>query len=157
MRGILFSLLMLLTFSIMAQPGGITVEQLQNEKDPKVLQQKLKTLEKGTAADLFTLVQYYRRDAANRARVAKILYKKYPDSEQTKMTRMTSFLGAEGVKEAEEILQSMIRDFLKTNLDMEKSLVSSFYAEIPDTANMMRIINTMDDPVYRIGAVSMAI
>lgn len=157
MRGFLFSLLMLITFSAMAQQTGTTIEKLQNEKDPEILQQKIKALENGSAEDLFTLVQYYRRDSVNRARVAKILYKKYPNSESAKMTRMTSFLQVEGVKESEALLQSMIRDFPNTNLDMEKSLVSSGYAEVPDTAKVMRVINTMEDPVFRVRALSMAI
>ncbi|MCK9303922.1 MAG: TlpA disulfide reductase family protein [Bacteroidales bacterium] len=79
-----------------------------------------------------------------------------PDSQQARMARITSFLNVKGgPEETEAILNSMIKEFPNVNLDMEKALVALAYAEIPDSAKAMSFINSMEDQVYRVGAISM--
>ncbi len=131
---------------------------LQNEKDKTALQQKIKVLEKGTAEDLDLLIQYYDNDSTNKAAVTKMLFKKYPDSQQARMVRMTSFLNVKGgPEEIEKSLLSMIKEFPNVNLDMEKTLVALAYAEIPDSAKAMSFIDSMEDPVYKVAAISMMV
>ncbi|MFA4869566.1 MAG: redoxin domain-containing protein [Pedobacter sp.] len=83
--------------------------------------------------------------------------KKLPPAEQARMNRMMSFLKLSGSKQTEDLLQSMLKDYPKVNLDMEKSLVSSAYAEDPNAAKVMQYINMMEDRVFRLRAFVMAI
>lgn len=134
------------------------LQALQNEKDQTVLQQKIKALEEGTAEDLDLLIQYYDKDAANRNAIIKKLLKKYPQSQYAGMQRLKAFLNLSGgAPEMETLLQSMIRDYPNVNLDFEKSLVSSAYAEIPNTTKALGFINAIEDPIFKVRALSMTI
>ncbi|MCK9629210.1 MAG: TlpA family protein disulfide reductase [Bacteroidales bacterium] len=161
MKKIFLAILMFFAINAMAQQEQNTntkLEALQNEKNKTALQQKIKVLEKGTAEDLDLLIQYYNNDSINKAVVTKMLLKKYPDSQQARMARMTSFLNVKGgPEEIEKSLFSMIKEFPNVNLDMEKTLVALAYAEIPDSAKAMSFINSMEDSVYKVAAISMMV
>ncbi|WP_316817630.1 redoxin domain-containing protein [Pedobacter nyackensis] len=83
--------------------------------------------------------------------------KKNPNSQEARMQRMTSFLKISGSEHIEAHLQSMIKANPNINLDMEKSLVSSSYAEDPNSAKVLQYVNSMKDPVFRLRALTMAV
>ena len=149
------------SLSIMAQreDGEVNpkLDALKNEKNQTVLQQKIKALENGTDEDLMILIQYYDKDAAKKEAVSKILQKKYPISQNARMMRMMSFLKVKGIPAMEVHLQSMIKAYPNLNLDMEKSLLSSAYAEEPNSAKVLQFVNAMEDPAFRLRALTMAI
>lgn len=163
MKKIILAILMLSSLSILAQKRkGTSIESKLNalkvEKNHKILLQKIKVLENGSDEDLMVLVQYYGKNAAKKEMVTKSLLKKYPQSQSARMLRLTSFLQLKGgVPEMETLLQSMIKQYPDVNLDMEKSLLSSAYAEIPNSARVLQFINSMQDPVFKVRAVAMAI
>lgn len=160
MKTLVLTILMLSSLNIMAQQNpnaNPKLEALQNEQNQTVLQQKIKALENGTVADLALLIQYYNKDSAKKDAITKHLLKKYPQTEQARMLRLGSFLKVSGTPEMEALLQSMIKNYPNVNLDLEKSLVSSAYAEIPDTAKALSFINTMEDPVFKLRALLMTI
>jgi thiol-disulfide isomerase/thioredoxin/Tfp pilus assembly protein PilF len=82
---------------------------------------------------------------------------KQSNLEDARMQRITSFLKIKGNKNIEVHLQSMIKANPNVNLDMEKSLVSSAYAEEPNSAKVLQYVNSMKDPAFRLRALSMAI
>ncbi len=161
MKKIFFALFMLSTINLLAQRAqndDSKLASLQNEKDQAVLQEKIKAMENGTAEDLLVLVQYYKKDADKKNTVIKILNKKYPQSEQARMARITSFLDVEGGAEGiEAFLKSMTKEYPNINLDLEKNLVALAYAEVPNAAKVMEYINSMEDPVYQIMAIVMTL
>lgn len=161
MKKLIFAFLMLGTLSVTAQQNrniNPKLEALQNEKNKTVLQQKIKALENGTAEDLFLLIEYYKKDSDKKNVVIKSLNKKYPQSEQARMARMISFLTVTGGPEkTEDFLKSMIKEYPNINLDMEKNLVALAYAEVPNAAKVMEYINSMEDPIHKIEAITMAL
>lgn len=162
MKELILAVLMLGTLSIMAQQqqqtgGNAKLEALQNEKDPKIRQQKIKALENGSVADLDLLIQYYADDQVKSAAATKALMKKYPESEQAKMLRLRSFLKVSLGAEMEALLQSMLKDYPKTNLDMEKSLVAASYAEEPNTGKILKYVHLIEDPVFRVRALMQSV
>ncbi|WP_442591243.1 redoxin family protein [Pedobacter sp. AW31-3R] len=162
MKKIILAILMLTSLSIMAQQReeeatNPKLDALKNEKNQAVLQQKISTLKSGTVDDLELLIQYYHKNAVKKEAVAKILLKKYPQSQNARMLRMTSFLKVQEIPEMEALLGSMIKEYPNVNLDMEKSLLSSAYAEVPDAAKVLKYTNSMKDPVFKVRALTMAI
>jgi len=159
MKKLVLVVLMFSALNLLAQQNqnvNPKLERLQNETNQTVLQQKIKALENGTAEDLDLLIQYYKNDTDKKVAATKILLKKYPDSQNARILRLTSFLNVKGgPEEIEAFLNSMIRDSPNVNLDMERNLVALAYAEIPNTAKAFQFINSMEDPVYRVGAISM--
>lgn len=137
--------------------NSLTLEALQNETNTAVLQQKIKTLEKGSAADLFLLFQYYKKNSQKKNATVKQLNKKYPQSEQAGMARMSSFLELTGAEDSEDLLKTMMKDYPNTNLDAEKSLVAMAYAEVPDGAKVVEYTNAMENPVYRAAILTMSL
>ena len=161
MKTLFFAILMLSSLSMMAQRRGDDetnpkLEVLKNEKNQTVLQQKIKALENGTDEDLMTLIQYYDKDAAKKDAATKMLQKKYPLSQNARMSRMVSFLNLKGIPAMETHLQSMIKEYPNINLDMEKSLLSSAYAEEPNSEKVLQHVNSMEDPAFRLRALTMA-
>lgn len=131
---------------------------LQNEKDPAVLQQKIKTLENGTSEDLMTLFQYYNRDSVKKKAITKLLNDKYPKSNDARMSRMLSFLNVSGPEKTEAHFKFIKKEYPNVpNLDFEKNLVVLAYAEVPNAEKVMEYINSMEDPVYKVAAINMAI
>lgn len=160
MKKLVLALFLLGSTSIRAQERPSVspkLEALQKEKDQTLLQQKISTLEKGTVEDLDVLVQYYAKDSAKRANATKRLLEKYPESINARMLRLSSFLKLSGTAEMEALLQSMIKAYPNVNLDMEKSLLSSAFAEVPDTSKALGFIHSMEDPVFKVRALLMAI
>ncbi|SDK65504.1 Peroxiredoxin [Pedobacter sp. ok626] len=159
MKHIFLTIFMLSTLSMMAQEpeGNPKLEALRNEKNQTVLQQKIKGMENGSAEDLDLLIQYYSKDATKKDAATKSLLKKFPESNQARMQRMVSFLKLKGTENMEAHLQSMIKAYPKVNLDMEKSMLSSLYAEEPNSAKVLQYVNAMEDPVFRLRALVMAI
>jgi peroxiredoxin len=160
MKHLFLAILMLSCLSLMAQreeEAFPKLAALRNEKNESVLQQKIKAMENGSDEDLSTLIRYYEKDDAKKALVTKILLTKFPDSEYARMERMVSFLNIKGNENMEAHLQSMIKDYPKVNLDMEKSLLSGMYAEEPNSAKVLQYLNAMEDPIYKLRALVMAI
>jgi peroxiredoxin len=160
MKKLIIALFMLSSLSIMAQQREVAnpkLEALQNEKDQAVLAQKIMALKDGTDDDLMVLVEYYTKDPAKKEAVIKTLQKKYPVSQNARMMRMMSFLNIEEIPKMEAHLQSMINANPNLNLDMEKSLLSSRYAEEPNSAKVLKYVNSMEDPAFKLRALTMAI
>ncbi|SDH36169.1 Peroxiredoxin [Pedobacter terrae] len=162
MKKIILAILMLSSLSMMAQQReeaavDSKLKALRSEKNVKVRQQKIKALENGTDKDLMLLIQYYDKNAAKKEALTKTLQKKYPQSENARMMRIASFLKLKGIPEMELHLQSLIKEYPNLNLDMEKSLLSSTYAEVPDAKKVLQHINSMKDPVFKVRALVMAI
>ncbi|WP_083252142.1 TlpA disulfide reductase family protein [Pedobacter steynii] len=160
MKKLFLAIVMLCSLSIMAQEeqeSNPKLEALRTEKDQKILQTKIKDLENGTAEDMDLLIQYYNNDAAKKDAITKSLLTKFPDSQSARMQRMVSFLKVKGAENIEAHLQSMIKAYPKVNLDMEKSMLSSMYAEEPNSTKVLQYINAMKDPVFRLRALVMAI
>jgi peroxiredoxin/Flp pilus assembly protein TadD len=160
MKHIFLGMLMLSALSIMAQrepDGNPKLEALRNEKNQTVLRQKIKSMENGTDEDLSVLIQYYEKDTTNKALVTKILLTKFPNGAYASMHRMVSFLKIKGNENLEAHLRSMIKDYPKVNLDMEKSLLSSMYAEEPNSTKVLQYLNAMEDPVFKLHALVMAV
>lgn len=159
MKNLLFAALILGAINVTAQQSpneNPRLAALQKETNQDVLKKKIKDLEKGTTEDLDLLLQYYKKDPAKKAVVVRLLNKRFPGSQSAKFARMTSFLDVKGGPDkTEALLKSMIRDYPGINLDMEKNLVALAYAEVPDTAKSMKYINSMEDPVYQVSAISM--
>ena len=162
MKKIILVILMLSSLSMVAQQRqdaaiDSKLKALRKEKNVKVRQQKIKALENGTDEDLMLLIQYYDKNAAKKDALTKTLQKKYPQSQHARMMRMVSFLKLKGIPEMELHLQSLIRDYPNLNLDMEKSLLSSAYAEVPNASKVLEFTNSMKDPVFKIRGLIMAI
>ncbi|MCD0489182.1 TlpA family protein disulfide reductase [Pedobacter sp. MC2016-14] len=83
--------------------------------------------------------------------------KKLPPAEQARMKRLTAFLKVKGNENMEVLLKTMITDYPNTNLDMERSLISSAYAEDPNSAKVLQYVNAMEDPVFKLRALTMAV
>jgi thiol-disulfide isomerase/thioredoxin len=77
--------------------------------------------------------------------------------DDAKMKRMMSFLKIKGNENIEAHLQTIIKANPNVNLDMEKSLVSSAYAEEPNSAKVLQYVNSMKDPAFRLRALTMAL
>lgn len=162
MKKIILAILMLGSLRMVAQQREGTdadpkLQALKNEKNQTVLQQKIKALKNGTDEDLMLLIQYYDEDAAKKDAVTKVLLKKFPESPNTRMMRMTSFLKVKGNENMEILLQSMIKEYPNVNLDMEKSMLSSAYAEVPDATKVLQFTNSMKDSAFKLRALTMAI
>lgn len=162
MKKIILAILMLSSLSLMAQQRedeavDAKLKALTSEKNVTVRQQKIKALENGTDEDLMLLIQYYDKNAAKKEAVIKMLQKKYPQSQNARMMRMVSFLKLKRIPEMEIHLQSLIKEYPNLNLDMEKSLLSSAYAEVPDAKKVLQHINSMKDPAFKLRALAMAI
>lgn len=151
-----FAACLLCSLSLTAQQRNADpqLEALKNEKDQTVLRQKIKTLENGSAEDMELLVLYYDKDATKKAAVTKNLVKKYPQSQQAQMLRLTPFLKTEGAEGAEQLLVSMLKDYPGINLDLEKTLVAAAYAEKPDIEKVLQYLNMMENEVFRARAVT---
>lgn len=130
------------------------LEALKNEKDQAALRQKIKTLENGSAEDMELLVRYYDKNAAKKASVTKSLVKKYPESQQAQMLRLTPFLKADGAEGTEKALTAMLKDYPGINLDLEKTLVAAAYAEQPNLEKVLQYLNMLEDQVMRARAVT---
>ena len=162
MKKIILAILMLSSLSMMAQERedagfDAKLKALKSEKNVTVRQKKIKALENGTDNDLMLLIQYYDKNAAKKEALAKTLQKKYPQSQHARMMRMVSFLKLKGIPEMEIHLQSLIKAYPNLNLDMEKSLLSSAYAEVPDAKKVLQHTNSMKDPAFKLRALVMAI
>lgn len=161
MKKLFLAILMLGSLGIMAQQRGEgetnpKLDALKNEKNKTVFQQKIKALENGTDEDLMILIQYYDKDTAKKEAATKTLQKKYPLSQNARMMRMMSFLKLKGTPAMEAHLQSMVKEFPNVNLDMEKSLLSSAYAEEPNSTKVLQYVNSMKDAAFRLRALTMA-
>ncbi|WP_127130911.1 TlpA disulfide reductase family protein [Pseudoflavitalea rhizosphaerae] len=159
MKKLFFAALLFGSIHVMGQQGrneNKRLEALQKETNQAALKKKIKDLENGALEDLDLLLQYYKKDPVKKAAVVKLLNKKYPESQSAKFARMTLFLDVKGGPEkTEELLQTMLQDYPGVNLDLERNLVALAYAEIPDTAKSMNYINAIQDPVYKVSAISM--
>lgn len=153
MKNLIVIVLLLGSIGVMAQQKAEEnpqLEALRKEKDQPALQAKIKALENGSAEDLNVLIQYYAKDSIKRAAYVKRLIRKYPESQPAMMARFQPFLKVNRGPDAEVILRSMIKDYPGINLDIEKTLVACLYAEIPDTAKVMRHINSVKNPAAKV-------
>ncbi|MGN6421448.1 MAG: TlpA family protein disulfide reductase [Pseudobacter sp.] len=160
MKRLFVGIIMLFSLSLFAQqkkPANPKLAALKNEKNQTVLQKKIKALENGTVEDLELLIQYYGKDEKKKDAVTKILLKKYPHTDNARMLRMMSFIKINGAENVEAHLQSLVKAYPGVNLDMEKSMVSSYYAEVPNAEKVIEYIHLMEDPVFKVGALTMAI
>jgi len=162
MKKIILAILMLSSLSMMAQQredagDDSKLKALKSEKNVTLRQKKIKALENGTDEDLMLLIQYYDKNAAKKEALIKTLQKKFPQSQHARMMRMVSFLKLKRIPDMEIHLQSLIKAYPNLNLDMEKSLLSSAYAEVPDATKVLQHINSMKDPVFKVRALVMAI
>lgn len=161
MKKLFIGFLLLGSLSSVAQQRQAAVNPrlavLENEKDPANLQKKIKALEGGTVEDLDLLIQYYDKDTAKKNAVTKLLLQRYPQSNNARMLRVTSFMKVRGPENTEAHLKSLLKAYPGTNLDMEKSLVSSAYAEVPNAAKVLEYVNAIEDPVFKVRALLMAI
>ncbi|MGQ7854115.1 redoxin domain-containing protein [Pedobacter sp. WC2501] len=162
MKKIILAILMLSSLSMMAQQGeepafDLKLKALRSEKNVTVRQQKIKALENGSDEDLMVLIQYYDKNPAKKEALTKTLQKKYPISQYARMMRMVSFLKFRGIPEMEIHLQSLVKEYPNLNLDMEKSMLSSAYAEEPNSEKVLQHINAMEDPAFRLKALTMAV
>ncbi|WP_419213627.1 TlpA family protein disulfide reductase [Maribacter sp. X9] len=161
MKKIVFTLLLLNTFLFSAQESGngeSELASLQNEKDEVVLLEKINRLQKGSAEDLLVLVQFYNRDSVRKSDITRILNKKYPLSTEARMARLLSFQEVkEDAQEIENHFQSMRKEYPDVNMDFEKNLVALAYAEVPDVSKVLEYIDSMEDPSYRVAALTMSI
>ncbi|MFI0429395.1 TlpA family protein disulfide reductase [Mariniflexile sp. HMF6888] len=153
-------ILMFTSLSVMSQELDLdaTLEALRNEKNQKELNQNIRRLENGTAEDLFILIEYYNKDDDKKNAIIKRLNKKYPQSTQASMARMMSFLDVKGgPEEIEAHFKSLHNEYPDVNTDSEKNLVAMAYAEVPNGTKVMEYINSMEDQVYRVAAITMNI
>ncbi|WP_163407103.1 TlpA family protein disulfide reductase [Flavobacterium ajazii] len=161
MKIIFFILLILCTLNVQAQENQndeSKLASLQNEKNPVVLQSKIKNLEQGTSEDLLVLVQYYSKDKSKKAAAIKLVNDKYPNSNEAKMARLFSFSDITGgANDIEVHFKSLQKTYPTLNMDFEKNFVAMAYAELPDASKMMAYINSIEDQVYRVGAIKMNI
>lgn len=161
MKKLIFAVLMSGSLSITAQgtkKDSITLESLKKETNQTVLQQKIKTLENGSAEDMFLLTQYYGKKSSKKDAVIKKLNKKYPDTGLARMARMSYFLDTDGsVKETEAVYKNIAKQYPNINIDFEKNMVALAYAEIADAPGVIKYINAMEDPVYKAFALPMSI
>lgn len=154
MKRIILALLLLCSLRSTAQDGSARtpkLDALRNEKNPTVLQHKIKELEAGNAEDLMLLIQYYDKNAAKKNIVTKKLLKKYPRSEYASMMRMTSFMKL-SEPEMENALKTMIKEHPGINLDKEKYIVAGSFAAIDSVKKTCGILNTIEDPAFRLFA-----
>ncbi|QEH43235.1 TlpA disulfide reductase family protein [Chitinophaga sp. XS-30] len=154
MKKLIVIVLLLASTGVMAQQQSgenPQLEALKAEKSQPALQAKIKTLENGSAEDLDILIQFYAEDPVKRAGYIKRLVKKYPESQPAMMARLRPFMKLTKAQEGEGLLRSMMKDYPGVNLDIEKTLVACQYAEIPDTANVMRYINMIAIPAAKVG------
>lgn len=156
MKRIFFAACLLCSLSLTAQQRNADpkLEALKNEKDQTALRHKIKTLENGSAEDLELLVRYYDKDQAKKTAVTKSLVKKYPESQQAQMLRLTPFLKADGAEGTEKVLTAMLKDYPGINLDLEKTLVAAAYAEQPNLEKVLQYLNMLEDQVMRARAVT---
>lgn len=159
MKKMIFAACLLCSLSLTAQQKNADpkLDALKKEKDQTVLRQKIKTLENGSAEDMELLVRYYDKDAAKKAAVTKSLVKKYPQSQQATMLRLTPFLKVEGAGDMEKLLAAMLKDYPGINLDLEKTLVAAAYAEKPDLGKVRQYLNMVEDEVLRTRAVTQVV
>lgn len=151
-----FAACLLCSLSLTAQQRNADpkLEALKKEKDQTALRQKIKTLENGSAEDMELLVRYYDKDQAKKTAVTKSLVKKYPESQQAQMLRLTPFLKADGAEGTEKVLTAMLKDYPGINLDLEKTLVAAAYAEQPNLEKVLQYLNMLEDQVMRARAVT---
>ncbi|GGH30138.1 TlpA family protein disulfide reductase [Sphingobacterium alkalisoli] len=160
MKNIALAFLMLFTLSTDAQESEYKnpkLEALQNEKNKATLDKKITDLANGTAEDLDVLIQYYAKDEAKKKQVSDKLLQKYPESINARMLRMQLFMPLSEPAEIEALVQTMIKDYPNTNLDLERNLAALAYAEIPDTTKAMSMLNSMEDKVYRLYGVMLMV
>lgn len=160
MKNLFLALAMLCTVGLYAQEHSEVnsdLEALQSETNAKALHHKIKALEKGTAADMNLLIQYYKDDAKKRDQITKKLLKTYANSMEAKMIRMRSFITLSDPSQVDSLLQDMVKKYPRANLDMEKTLAAQAYAEVPDTSKAMSYINAMEDPVYQVFGIKLMI
>jgi len=153
MKKTILGLLIFLSMSAMAQkPNTDTkLDALRNEKNQSTLQHKINNLENGNAEDLDLLIRYYAKDAKKKDAISKKLLRKYPDSQNAVMLRLTSFLKL-SEPQMEALLQTMIKSYPGVNLDREKYVVANGYAAIDNVQKATAINNTMKDPVFRLNS-----
>src|SRR5688572_11534664 len=141
MKKVLLALLMFCSINMMAQDrsgGNSQLATLRNEKDPVLLQEKIKVLENGTAEDLMVLVQYYNRDSLKKSAVTKTLNRKYPQSNEARMARLLSFHNVKGgPKETESHFKLLRKEYPNVNMDLERNMVAMVYAEVPNAEKVM--------------------
>ena len=158
MKKVFFVILMLGTFSVLAQNAESKLASLLNEKNEATLQQKISDLKNGTAEDLLVLVQYNGKDTVKRSEITKILSTKYPQSDETSMAIVMSFIDIEGgPEETEAHFKSISNEYSDVNMDMARNIVAMSYAEVPNGTKVMEYINSIEDPVYRVAAITMNI
>ncbi len=126
---------------------------LKKQTNAEKRAEKIKSIrENGTAIELFELIQFYGTDDEKSEKIIKLLNKKYPESQQARFARVMSFRNLESAQEVEEHFFKIQQEYPDANLDFEKNLVAMSFAEVPDAEKMMSYINTIEDPVYRVGA-----
>lgn len=126
------------------------LKALRNEKNQTVLRQKIKNLKKGTPEDLYVLIQYYgKKNVAEKNAVTQILLKKYPEDDLTRMVRAGLFINVKPGEGMEALLDTLMKEYPGINLDLEKFVVASGYAEIQDLSKADHFINTLTDPYFR--------
>jgi len=159
MKKIIITLLFFTSLNLVAQQNrnvNPKLEALRNETDQKVLVQKIKAMESGSAEDLDLLIQYFNRDSSKKAATTKLLLKRYPESPFAKNIRITSFLTIKGgPEETEAFFNKMAMENPNVNLDIEKALVALAYAEIPNKTKALQYINLIEDHVYRVAVITM--
>lgn len=152
MKKIALAFLMLCALQSMAQEeseGNSVLNGLRKEKNQEVLRQKLKKLESGSAKDLDVLVLYYDKDKAKREAVMKKILKKYPGSESATMARLMTFQRMPE-PQMEAALKTMIKEYPGINLDKEKYVVGGVYAHNDNISIAQSILNSIEDPAYRL-------
>ncbi|SMC55056.1 TlpA disulfide reductase family protein [Pedobacter africanus] len=161
MRELIFIMLMLSCLSVVAQQrekegNNAKLAVLKQTKNKTVLNQRIKDLENGSDQDLWTLIQYYDKNEVKKNAVTRILLKKYPNSKNAQMMRITSFLNIKGVENMEAHLQNMIKDYPNVNLDMEKNFMATMYATEMNPAKTRQYINSIANPGFRLQSLVMS-
>ena len=142
---ILLILVSLGTWAQNKQTGSPSVDSLINEKDSKVLQQKLKSLERGTEKDLVTLMNYYIYNSGKRDSIAEVAIRRFPKSDFAFEESQRNLYREDDAEQKEIKYKKLERNFPERNLDQARSIVAIGYARVKNLSKVSAFTGQIKD------------
>lgn len=153
MKKSLLAMLLLFSGTAMAQVlNESKLVELQKEKDPAVLEQKLKKLSKGSEKDLEVLIQYYGKDPNKSDSLRQVAIKRFPKGLFSFHSQWNLHHTLKPAVEQEAQLRRMKKTFVSKefDFDFQNSSVAITYAKEKNTQKALEYFDPIKNQLLKI-------
>ncbi|OZI08654.1 hypothetical protein BWI93_07990 [Siphonobacter sp. BAB-5385] len=141
------------TLAFAQQPTNATLDSLKSEKDPVQLQSKLKKLESGSEADIFTLLNFYQSNPAKSDSLVELAVKRFPKGTIASNRAANRLYAEKDGPTQERMLAQMEKDFPGADLDMANYAVAYTYTQARNKPKVLAYLNKVKSPLFKPTAV----